>query len=1130
MKYKIIPVTLLCLLLVPFTVSWGGQVSVEVEFSSYPKAIKAAGYDILTVDGCEYIKKIASPYLPYRTINVALPEPAKITQIKLHEAITERLPGTYSIYPCQTIEFDLSINSPEMLPKVDPSLILCIYSEDRLFPNQPIKLVGSGNLGGIYIATIRVFPIQYNPISREALFHRELCIQIDYEGFSAGELASILMLHPRPRALWARQAKSVVVNPQVIDRVISSEEQSEKDDWADYLLVTDESLVDAWQPLVDWRNKMGLKTVVQTMQWIEANYQGRDDAERLRNYIKDQVETLGITYLLLGGDVELVPHREIWCRAVVPDVYEHEAWIATDLYFTDLDGDWDANGDGEYGQIEDELDMYPDLFVARAPLDDQTQVGNFVQKVLTYEISPDLNYQTDALFVADYTGHSGVYSSVAKNPMANNFPEQFHPILKLYDDYYNYPDAYPNTPQRQLAELNAGKHIVNHLGHGSNNTFCYLDGDDISVLTNTGRYSIFATCACNNGSFQEDCVAEPWLHNPLGGGVLFMGNSEIGIGFPSGMLIDEKVWRSLFILGNYNAGAMFALAKTLFMDNAFTPDHPDRYTHFVFNLLGEPALWIMTDKPSNLTVFHPSQFYSGSNLVQVEVLDSEKGGAIPGARVGLFQDGEFLAGGTTDLNGLCYLQFDTASSGDITLTVSAHNYLPYQAEMLHSLHTPTATPYYTRTPTPEHTDTPTVTPTSTPTPTATPTDIIQTPTPGLNQMPQWQTGDWWTYLEDLNVVLALDASMRWPGTIGINATYRVVESAMKMQEMGMGSYKCWVLQVDGKLSLEAYDVSIGPLDVIELRMTDGDLGGEVWYRQDDLALVHRRRSINGELWADIGFGLENWGPVEINIKEEYREPLREFSFPIGSEYNWGDDRQVYIFGDFTGVGYSDTFEETYTASMDGQYLGLEYINGYTAFKVMETQSSMHIPVDGTQTCYYHSLPGWIVAQRQQDWCLGTYWTTRKSESTLVDFGDVTIDTPTPVVTSTPVSTETFTPTFTGSPTPTPTATAEPRIPQVLLAGYLDTYLDGSGGTMTLVAFNSHLESIADVMLFYQGTDTGIRLLDDGTQGDFAAGDGIYGLQVEIPSGISPLNVLLEVFLLTSHAKPSGLWPYLNVER
>jgi hypothetical protein len=97
--------------------------------------------------------------------------------------------------------------------------------------------------------------------------------------------------------------------------------------------------------LIAWKTKKGVVSSVRTLSWIEENYLGCDKAEKIRNFIKDAHSNWGTDYFLLGGDVEIIPAREVFK-------------LHSDLYFSDLEGTWNENCNhifGEYPRTDDML-------------------------------------------------------------------------------------------------------------------------------------------------------------------------------------------------------------------------------------------------------------------------------------------------------------------------------------------------------------------------------------------------------------------------------------------------------------------------------------------------------------------------------------------------------------------------------------------------------------------------------------------------------------------------------------------------------------------------------------------------------------------------------------------------------
>ena len=106
---------------------------------------------------------------------------------------------------------------------------------------------------------------------------------------------------------------------------------------------------------------------------------------------------MGIVWVLLGGDIDLVP-----TRVTNVDIFgPYGDHITTDYYYACLEGNWNFDGDGYYDEWDDSLnlDLYSELFVGRVPVKTQVEAEQYVSKVLTYEKTPPTDYITKALFL-----------------------------------------------------------------------------------------------------------------------------------------------------------------------------------------------------------------------------------------------------------------------------------------------------------------------------------------------------------------------------------------------------------------------------------------------------------------------------------------------------------------------------------------------------------------------------------------------------------------------------------------------------------------------------------------------------------------------------------------------------------
>ncbi|MBW1872622.1 MAG: hypothetical protein JRJ19_11180, partial [Deltaproteobacteria bacterium] len=223
------------------------------------------------------------------------------------------------------------------------------------------------------------------------------------------------------------------------------------------LIVTSTLMRNAFEVLADWKRSKGVATQVVTLDWIDQNISGLDQAERVRNHIRTLHDNYNLGYVLLGGDADVVPYRLVHSKALL--TYDDQ--FASDFYFSDLQGSWDDDGDGNYGEPGDGLDMHPDLAVGRLPVTFTSEAQNIVSRLLAYEQTQP-GCVKDALFISEDTGFLNFDSAVQLNPLADDiFPSGFNK-QKLYWKHENYADAEPNTHAAQVTALNSCRSFVTH--------------------------------------------------------------------------------------------------------------------------------------------------------------------------------------------------------------------------------------------------------------------------------------------------------------------------------------------------------------------------------------------------------------------------------------------------------------------------------------------------------------------------------------------------------------------------------------------------------------------------------------------------------------------------------------------
>jgi hypothetical protein len=362
----------------------------------------------------------------------------------------------------------------------------------------------------------------------------------------------------------------------------------------DHVTITADSLVARFAPLSACiRNELGLTDTIVTVEAIQESFPGRDTPEKIRNFIRCAYDNWLTMYILLGGDVEIVPPRYVWA-----DCGNGLEPVPSDLYYSALDGDWDADEDGQFGEVEDSVDLYPDVFVGRCPATTGASVAVVVGKVVTYSSNPQAEY-LDRVLLSGFDLYSWCIAEQAMEYYDSEFvPESMKPCAKVYDS-----DSGDHRSVL-LSCLNAGPHIWVHSDHsgwnctgaGWTNHRSVLSCDDLGSLVNQDRLTIFMTNGCDVGAFDSsDCVSECFMLAPNGGAVAVFSNTRTGLLDASKPLHGqsfmqmEELLRAWFSHPQQASLADLATVQALVAPLAAVSARY-RWTDYIFALLGNPAM------------------------------------------------------------------------------------------------------------------------------------------------------------------------------------------------------------------------------------------------------------------------------------------------------------------------------------------------------------------------------------------------------------------------------------------------------------------------------------------------------------------------------------------------------------
>ena len=352
-----------------------------------------------------------------------------------------------------------------------------IYPESQFSYTIKAGIINNENS---FLLSVRCFPVRYNPSEMTLLYSDKIDINILYE--------------PPKKPLFVSDEYSLVI-------------------------IAPEKFKSQLQPLVDHKIDVGIQTLLKTVEEIYDEYDGVDNQEQIKYFIKDAIETMGIEYVLLVGG--MVGQRFKW---YVPVRYSHvddggEGSFISDLYYADIyDGDgnfsdWDSNGNGVFsewvGANKDIIDLVPDVYLGRLPCRYKQEVKIMVDKIITYETTAYGEEWFDRMVVVGGDSAPGdqYYEGEEENQYALDYMSGFEGIKLWTSDgsLTGVPDV--------VSAISNGCGFLFFDGHGNPSTWSNhppndedtwitgLSTTDMPKLRNGDQLPITVIGACHNGQF-----------------------------------------------------------------------------------------------------------------------------------------------------------------------------------------------------------------------------------------------------------------------------------------------------------------------------------------------------------------------------------------------------------------------------------------------------------------------------------------------------------------------------------------------------------------------------------------------------------------------------------------------------
>jgi len=657
-------------------------------------------YQRLSLPNSGTTTEIGNPELPAFGRFVAVPRGADLKVEVLADTV-ETSTG-YLVYPAQQPRIDQD-GEPDFV------IDLASYERDEYHPTQIVYLEEPVIIRGVEVVLVRFYPVQYNAARGQLRIHTRFGVRISYSG-GAGTFSDERLRSPYFDSLLS----SVLLNYSQLGPPPGPGGGSglAGTNGGDFLIITAPAFLTHANRLADWKILRGIGTEVRT------TAQTGSTASAIQSYIQNAYETWNPppSFVLFLGDAEFINTNYM---TVHPQQPPGETLIGTDLYYATVDGS----------------DYFPDISTGRISVDSASQAQSLINKIINYERSPTAtaSFYSNVAFAAYFEDDDSPFTW--EDRLWVRTSEEIGTYLGNigYDEqriYYAEPDVNPlkysdgsslppylwrangfpwigNTAEIVNA-VNDGRFILNHRDHGVR--WMWVQPElyvwDVEGLTNGNRLPVVFSMNCETGwfdnetddeghgtSFIETNFAEAWQRNSNGGGAGVIAatrasyggyNDDLNKGFYDAIWPDFLPYTPSsgpFSNPQFRMGQVLDYGK-LYMATVYGESTYRKITFEMFHYFGDPTMEVWTAYPQDLSVSHDTELEFAAAFFTVHVTQS-------GAMISLVKDGRILGTALSSADGTVVPLSAVAAPGTAHLTVSKHNYRPYEGTV-----TVTDSPYH----------------------------------------------------------------------------------------------------------------------------------------------------------------------------------------------------------------------------------------------------------------------------------------------------------------------------------------------------------------------------------------------------------------------------------------------------
>jgi hypothetical protein len=596
-------------------------------------------------------------------------------------------------------------------------------------------------LRGHRLLALNLNPIQFNPVTKRVRAYSKIEVRINYDRAEKMRAVSSRLLNPNFHEMLQDLVLNYIYSP-TWELLPYHDFSVEERTGSEYLIITHDDFFDEIRPLALWKEKKGVTTTIVKTSDIDAGGPTADDIRTYIKTAYDTWDPAPSYILLVGDSefiptnyITAHPSDSHGGFEIASDM--HYVTVDGEDYFPDMYiGRLSVDTGAETTIIVDKIldyeinppndaDFYNSAAVSAFFQDEdrwwagpppvQTQFRDGLEDrrfVLTSEEIRDFlvgaGYAVDRIYSAD--------NPAGQNPTNyNNGPTNFYDSGDPLPAGLLWPGFAWDGDRNDITDnITDGRFLFYHRDHGGSRNFFNHDtggwggadgwGDpnyntgDVAGLANGDLLPLLLSVDCQCGWFDGEIdqnndaalnrnfesLCEMFVRQNGGGAVAAIGatrNSRSGVNddFAHGLI--DAIWPGFNT--DFAGGELFQLGQVLTYGKIYLAAIRGYSGDFVqetfdlYHLFGCPEMSIYTEEPEPLLVTFPDTIGSGG-LQRFVVNVQSNQNPVYHAKICLQKGNDVYAVEHTDTFGNAYFSISPSYGGDMNITVTRHNFIPYE--------------------------------------------------------------------------------------------------------------------------------------------------------------------------------------------------------------------------------------------------------------------------------------------------------------------------------------------------------------------------------------------------------------------------------------------------------------------